>query len=660
MIGAVKSGRDGDDTCDMPLVRAVVGLLSLAGVVSGASAPLPAARPDSPTVRAHPVPATAVPLPPALVAYARGDRSDVQWSLAATHASAAWPVSTGQGIVVAVIDTGVDATNPDLAGAVLAPAHLAPATGRVVPGAGTDLQGHGTHVAGIIAARADGHGVTGVAPGASIMPIDVFTDPDVGGTQIAAAIRWAAEHGARVVNLSLGEPDLEVAADDVAPVCAAVSDAVAAGVVVVASAGNDGLGENFREAPAGCPGAIAVSSVSSSLTPSVWSSFDGAVSVAAPGDDVYSTVPPFVSRLGWATMSGTSMAAPFVSGVAALLLAGHPDWTPAQVRDRIERTATDVGPPGADPRTGAGVVDPAAAVGVPAPAVTPVPHLAVAATGYPTGFGPGGDLLFGATYLSWVPDPSLAVTGYRLTRFDASGTTTVDVPASDVRHVFPGTAGGYTVTALTASGDLTSAPVWFSADDDGMPPAAPVLPATGLRARWGRGGSVTVIWALPPGDEHVDRWSLVLDGTVIAGNDRPGRIPSTVRIPPAAVPAGDVGVAVMLGSTRDGTSAAAVTALGAAAPLSGRAVPAGRGRYLLDQAVAPSWARKACGRPRCSGVAVAVISGRHRTTAWTDADGGLRAVVVAARGAHRLAVRVEPVRRRHRALRMARLLLPVS
>ncbi|MGZ4613769.1 MAG: hypothetical protein ACXV1K_11470, partial [Kineosporiaceae bacterium] len=73
MIGAVKSGRDGDDTCEVPLVRAVAGLLSLAGVVTGASAPLPPARPDPPTARAHPVPTTAAPLPPALVAYARGD-----------------------------------------------------------------------------------------------------------------------------------------------------------------------------------------------------------------------------------------------------------------------------------------------------------------------------------------------------------------------------------------------------------------------------------------------------------------------------------------------------------------------------------------------------------------------------------------------------------
>jgi Subtilase family len=601
-----------------------------------------------------------VPPPPDLVAYAGGDRTDVQWSLAATHAAAAWRVSTGQGVTVAVVDTGVDAGNPDLAGAVVDPAHFEPATGRIVAGAGTDLEGHGTHVAGIIAARADGRGVTGVAPSARILPIDVFTDPDVGGAQIGAAIRWAVEHGARVVNLSLGEPDLQVAAADVAPVCAAVADAVAAGVVVVAAAGNDGQGTNFREAPASCPGAIAVSAVTSGLTPSVWSSFDGGVAVAAPGDDVYSTVPSFVSRLGWATMSGTSMAAPFVSGVAALLLAEHPGWTPAQVADRIESTATDVGPPGVDPRTGHGVVDPAAAVGVLAPRVTPVPDVAVSATAYPTGFGPGGSVLFGATYLSWTPDPSLAVIAYRLTRWDATGATVLTVPGTDVRHVFPGTSGGYTVTAVTVSGEVASAPVWFDAGDDGAPPAQPVLRPAALRAVRTRTGDVALTWTNPAGNTHVDRWSVSVDGEVVAANDRPGRLPSSVRVAAPDVPPGDLAIVVTLGSTTDGTSAAAATTLAAAVPISGRAVRAGPRRYRLQLDVAPSWARRVCRRSRCSGLALTITSGRHRTVTWTDASGGVAVVVPGPGHARRLVVAVTPVARRAASLAMRSLVLPVG
>jgi subtilisin family serine protease len=600
-----------------------------------------------------------VPLPAGLVAYVSGDRRDVQWSLVATHAAAAWPVSTGQGVTVAVVDTGVDAANPDLAGAVVDPAHLEPATGRIVAGAGRDLEGHGTHVAGIIAARADGHGITGVAPSARILPIDVFTDPDAGGAQIGAAIRWAVASGARVVNLSLGEPDLEVAAPDVAPVCAAVRDAVAAGVVVVAAAGNDGDGTNFREAPASCPGAIAVSAVTSALTPSVWSSFDGAVAVAAPGEDVYSTVPSFVSHLGWVTMSGTSMAAPFVSGVAALLLAEHPEWTPAQVAARIESTATDVGPPGIDPRTGSGVVDPAAAVGVLAPPVTPVPHLAVSAAAYPTGFGPGGDLLFAGTYLSWTPDPSLAVSAYRLTRWDSTGATVVTVRGTDVRHVFPGTSGGYTVTALTAAGEVPSAPVWFDADDDGAPPVRPVLRPTGLHAVRTRTG-VTVAWTNPAANTNVDRWNVSVDGEVVASNDRPGRVPSSVRIPASDVPPGDLAIVVTLGSTTDGTSATAATTSAAAVPISGRATSAGPRRYRLQLDVAPSWARRVCRRAHCSGLALTITIAGHRTTTWTDASGGVGAVVPGPQHARRLVVRVTPVARRAAVLTMRTLLLPVA
>src|SRR4051794_15584389 len=590
---------------------AVLALVLLAGLPAAGAA-------DGATVR----PVAARSLPPALLGYARADRTDAQWGLTATHAPAAWAASTGEGVTVAVIDTGVDGTVPDLAGAIADAAHLDPITRTIVAGAGTDLEGHGTHVAGIVAARADGSGVTGVAPRARILPIDVFTIPDVGGLEIARAVRYAVAHGARVVNLSLGSADIEITADDVAPLCAAIADATAAGAVVVAAAGNDGDGLNLREAPAGCPGALAVAAVGPDLRPPSWSSYDGTVAVAAPGADVYSTVPAFFSRLGWATMSGTSMATPFVSGVAALLLALHPDWTPAQVRARIEDTATDVGPAGVDPRTGHGVVDPAAAVGVQAPAVTPVPHLAVAATAYPTRLDEDGEPVFDATYVNWVPDPSLVVTGYRLTRFTAAGTEETSVPASDVRHVFPGTSGGYVVTALTANGEVSSAPVWFDIDDDPTPPAARTLPVRALTAVWTRAGALRLHWRNPAGNGHADRWTVLIDGEPMAGNDRPGTVPTAVRLPAGLLPPGDLAVAVVLGSTRDGTSSTAAVGVRARVPLSGRAVAAGPGRYRLDLAVAPSWARRACGRRVCVGVPLRGGAGPAWATGFTDGDGG--------------------------------------
>jgi subtilisin family serine protease len=640
-----------------PRLPAALLLALLLGVpVAGADAATPAATRASTPAADQPVVA---PLPAALLAHAAGDRTDVQWALAATHTPLAWPVTTGAGVTVAVVDTGVDATRPDLAAAVTDPAHLDPVTRTIVAGAGTDLEGHGTHVAGIVAARADGSGTSGVAPDALVMPIDVFTTPDVGGPEIAAAVRWAVAHGARVVNLSLGSADIEITADDVAPLCAAVADAEAAGVVVVAAAGNDGDGLDLREAPAGCPGAIAVAAVGADLRPPAWSSADASVSVAAPGVDVYSTVPSFVSRLGWATMSGTSMAAPFVAGAAALLLAEHPDWTPAQVRARLEDTATDVGPAGVDPRTGHGVVDPAAAVGVQAPAVSPVPHLAVTAAPYPTHVDADGEPVLDATYVTWVPDPALAVTGYRLTRYTADGTADVTVPAGDVRHVFPGTAGGFVVTALSASGEVPSAPVWFSADDDPSPPATRTLPVARLRARWTRDHGLRVTWSNPAGNDHADRWTVLVDGEPVAGNDRPGRVPSAVTLPARVLPSGDLVVAVVLGSTRDATSSTAAAAVAARVPLSGRAVPAGPGRYRLDLAVAPSWARRACGRRVCVGVKVVVTAGTYRTATYTDADGTVSVVVRGPRSARAVAVRVT-VPRTVRVLGMSRLAVRVA
>ena len=268
-------------------------------------------------------------LPPALLAYARADRTDAQWSLAATHPPAAWAASTGQGVTVAVIDTGVDADRSRPRGRAHRrrpprPGHRAPSSPAPAPTSkGTAPTSPASSPPAPTARASPASHPTRASCRSTSSPT-----PDLGGLEIARAVRYAVAHGARVVNLSLGSADIEITADDVAPLCAAVADATAAGVVVVAAAGNDGDGLNLREAPASCPDALAVAAVGPDLRPPSWSSYDGAVAVAAPGADVYSTVPAFLSRLGWASMSGTSMATPFVSGVAALLLAQHPDWTP--------------------------------------------------------------------------------------------------------------------------------------------------------------------------------------------------------------------------------------------------------------------------------------------------------------------------------------------
>ncbi len=165
----------------------------------------------------------------------------------------AWDVSKGANVKVAVVDTGVDAQHPDLSGRVLAGRSIVPTTNSV-----QDDNGHGTMVAGVIAANLNnGRGVVGIAPQAQILPVKVL-DGNGGGTDddIAAGITWAVDHGAQVINLSLGGPG------EADVLCAAVSTALAADVVVVAAAGNDGF--ETVGYPAACPGVIAVAATNHS------------------------------------------------------------------------------------------------------------------------------------------------------------------------------------------------------------------------------------------------------------------------------------------------------------------------------------------------------------------------------------------------------------
>jgi type VII secretion-associated serine protease mycosin len=272
----------------------------------------------------------------------------------------AWDLSKGAGVVVAVVDTGIDLGHPDLAGQIVAGRNV------LVPGAPpADDNGHGTMVSGVIAARTnDAIGVVGIAPSAKIMPIKVL-DSSGGGsdTDIAIGVNWARTHGARVINLSLGG-----AFDD--PVLAtAIHQAIAAGIVVVAAAGNDGA-ENVSY-PAADAGVLAVSATDHTGGLAAFSSYGWRVDVAAPGYAITSTT----RGSGYATESGTSFASPIVAGVAALIRSQHPTWTGAQVDDRIRSTARDLGAPGVDPAFGYGLVDPLGALGGPRAAPRPSPSV---------------------------------------------------------------------------------------------------------------------------------------------------------------------------------------------------------------------------------------------------------------------------------------------
>ncbi|MEV7423125.1 MULTISPECIES: type VII secretion-associated serine protease mycosin [unclassified Streptomyces] len=304
-------------------------------------------------------------LVPATPAHADAIRIQ-QWALEAMHTDAAWRSAQGTGITVAVLDTGVDDTHPDLEGQVLA--------GKDLIGFGA-VRGdrswarHGTAMAGIIAGHGHGFdrsdGVLGIAPEAKILPVRVIlegTDParakarSSKGGALAEGIRWAADQGADVINLSLGD-DSESAHPE-AGEDAAVQYALAKGAVVVASAGNGGeKGDNISY-PAAYPGVIAVTAVDRYGTHAAFSTRRWYATVSAPGVDVVIADPDRRYYEGW----GTSAAAAFVSGAVALIRSAHPDLTPAQIKKLLADTARDAPKDGRDDARGYGMVDPAAAI----------------------------------------------------------------------------------------------------------------------------------------------------------------------------------------------------------------------------------------------------------------------------------------------------------
>ncbi|MGW7687059.1 S8 family serine peptidase [Kribbella sp. NPDC054772] len=268
----------------------------------------------------------------------------------------AWDVSKSTGNqVIAVVDTGVDAGHPDLAGHLVAGYNvLAPTT------APNDDNGHGTMTLGIIAASANnGAGVAGVGWSAKAMPVKVLDANGEGyDADVANGITWAADHGASVINLSLGGPGDDQVLHD------AVKYAVAKGAVVVVAAGNDG--SDAVQFPASYPEVIAVAATDATGRLTDFSSYGDWVDIAAPGWDIVSTGARSLTEPGYDPYwlcTGTSCSAPIVAGVAALMKNKWPTLTPTQVAARLETVARDAGPRGTDPYYGAGVLDAYAALG---------------------------------------------------------------------------------------------------------------------------------------------------------------------------------------------------------------------------------------------------------------------------------------------------------
>ncbi|WP_439959450.1 type VII secretion-associated serine protease mycosin [Streptomyces acidiscabies] len=309
--------------------------------------------------------AAAVALVPPTTAYADGIRGQ-QWALEAMHTQEAWRTTKGAGITVAVLDTGVEADHPDLDGNVL-PAKDLVGFGAV-PGQRAWAR-HGTAMAGIIAGHGHGYdngdGVMGIAPEAKILPVRVILedgDPartrarNTRGNALAEGIRWAADQGADVINLSLGD-DSESAHPEPAE-DEAVQYALKKGSVVVASAGNGGDKGDHISYPAAYPGVIAATAVDKNGVRASFSTRRWYATVSAPGVDVVIADPDHKYYEGW----GTSAAAAFVSGAVALIKSAHPGLTPAQIKNVLESTARDAPTGGRDDSRGYGFIDPAAAI----------------------------------------------------------------------------------------------------------------------------------------------------------------------------------------------------------------------------------------------------------------------------------------------------------
>jgi subtilisin family serine protease len=279
----------------------------------------------------------------------------IDWGLAAYGVPAQWKATRGENIRVAVLDTGIDARHPDLADAIdRARDFTASWHGS------SDRQGHGTHVAGTIAARANEVGVIGVAPLCRLLIAKVLGD-DSSGTSgsVAAGVDWAVDSGADILSMSLGSPQ------PATEIHAAIRRAVAKGKFVICAAGNDGRDRSVGY-PARWEETVAVGAVNRTGSVARFSSRGPEVDICAPGQDVLSTFPG--GR--YAKLSGTSMATPFVAGVVALMLAKHrarggatPVNNHSQLVEHLKRTARDAGPAGHDPAYGYGLIDPASVVG---------------------------------------------------------------------------------------------------------------------------------------------------------------------------------------------------------------------------------------------------------------------------------------------------------
>ena len=430
-----------------------------------------------------------------------GDYTRTQWNILSTSLEAVHAAGhTGKGVTIAILDSDFDGTHPEIAPNVVESFVLDGAKVKEVdPADMNSAETHGTHVAGIAAGVADGKGMTGVAPEASLIlgaVIGEGMDPEIWPSVIAGIDHVAGR--ADVINLSLGLPEMFIPDEFRESLCASVGSATEAGSVVVIAAGNSGIFGNPVMLPAGCETAVTVSALDPDLGLAYFSSFEGFVSLAAPGTDILGPMaraalkgtPLEVEPRPLVALSGTSMAAPFVAGVAALVLEQSPTMTPAQVRQRLTDTAKDLGPRGFDPDYGHGAVNPAAAVGMSAlPA--PVP------TAFPSNITFAAETSEGETSVAtqWSPPGAGgAIEGYTISILGYGEDDSWTVGPREVRDlkVSDVATGWISLTVHTSEGSFTApyAPLGVSGGGN----LDPVF--SGVSARWIEGNRLRIDWEL--------------------------------------------------------------------------------------------------------------------------------------------------------------------
>ncbi len=402
---------------------------------------------------------------------------------------AAWRTTTGSPFVtVAIIDSGTTASHEDLAGITF----VSPYNTVTEEPEAADDDGHGTHVTGTIAAQTNnGKGIAGIAPGVKIMPIKVLDESGAGSLfDLLVGVDYAVANGAQIINLSLGGPLPWSSVIATQPTFDAAHDA---GVTIIAAAGNDGDGS--IDYPCAFDHVICVGATDNIDRRASFSNANAYIDISAPGVDTASTLPPFVcggSPSCYGLGNGTSMAAPHVAGIAALILSTWPAYAPDQIESALESTAVDLGPAGRDDLFGHGRVNAAASV-----AFGPVPGAPTGVTATP---GPASALV---AWTAPVSDGGSVISGYTATSSPGGLTCTTSGLSCTVSGLTSGTAYTFAVTATNAAG---SGPA--SAPSVAVTPSAPVVsvpPTAAITAlpTWLAATSVPVRWTAVAGSSPV-------------------------------------------------------------------------------------------------------------------------------------------------------------